>query len=563
MLSIILTENLLIIRRKPLINHKLLFSLGNNDGNFYTNPPVSNSHISLLFQRPFDYEVKNMYKLTINAENLEYHEDEGASANISMVIYVLNNNEHKPKFTKTTKMKFSLLENTGVGTPIYTFNAGDLDDDSIRYSLADTLQSSLFRIDDVTGEMTVVGDIDYEATNELFPIVCASDSLYRECINIKIAVINENDNAPFFTQSNYTVNITKTALPGTTVLKLRANDLDDADNKNLSFAISNGNKEKYFAIEGNKIKLIKDYEGPTRMFRMEIIVKDGVFESLKRANVKINFIGDDPIPTFSQSVYQIYVPENTYVQNKVYRLNVTYKGQAIEKSASKIKFSIKNLKSTTNDHFEIDDQANILIKEKVDYEKTKTIILLVSACVRVRKKERCGICHVTVHVLDINDNKPEFQEYVYTTSISEHLVNGTRFFQVKATDADSEGENSRIIYFLEETFDLFDIDNSTGRLFTSRDISTYDGTYFELSVGAKDAGTPMQISSTYSKVMIDILLSNPVKIMASKTEGVLGLKNWEFWILPCLGTVVLLLILVVATICWKYRRYVCSFISKT
>ena len=75
-----------------------------------------------------------------------------------------------------------------------------------------------------------------------------------------------------------------------------------------------------------------------------------------------------------------------------------------------------------------------------------------------------GSMLLTINVLDINDNAPEFVSSEYTARVNESLATGSYVLQVSARDRD-QGDNSRVSYFLSSTgdSDQFNIDEDTGK----------------------------------------------------------------------------------------------------
>ncbi|XP_074055502.1 cadherin-19 isoform X1 [Macrotis lagotis] len=71
-----------------------------------------------------------------------------------------------------------------------------------------------------------------------------------------------------------------------------------------------------------------------------------------------------------------------------------------------------------------------------------------------------------IKVLDINDNKPQFLDGPYETSIPEMSPEGTSVIQVTATDNDdpSQGNNARLIYTVLQGQPYFSVEPTTGIL---------------------------------------------------------------------------------------------------
>ena len=55
-------------------------------------------------------------------------------------------------------------------------------------------------------------------------------------------------------------------------------------------------------------------------------------------------------------------------------------------------------------------------------------------------------CGVVVHVIDMNDNPPQFLETSYSVTVPEDIVAGTPILTVRATDRDGSQPNNDIIY---------------------------------------------------------------------------------------------------------------------
>ena len=73
-----------------------------------------------------------------------------------------------------------------------------------------------------------------------------------------------------------------------------------------------------------------------------------------------------------------------------------------------------------------------------------------------------SLATVVVIVTDVNDNPPEFEQTVYSLSVSESASVGTKVGQVFATSRDS-GVNAAITYhFINSLTTDFTIDRNTG-----------------------------------------------------------------------------------------------------
>lgn len=88
--------------------------------------------------------------------------------------------------------------------------ANDVDMNSvITYSFSDNSRTNFpFAIDRYTGAVTLTRALDYEEQAEYTLSVSASDSLHHTTGQVKVQVVDVNDNTPVFTEVSYQVETT-------------------------------------------------------------------------------------------------------------------------------------------------------------------------------------------------------------------------------------------------------------------------------------------------------------------------------------------------------------------
>ncbi|KAK3734491.1 hypothetical protein QZH41_006515 [Actinostola sp. cb2023] len=113
---------------------------------------------------------------------------------------------------------------------------------------------------------------------------------------------------------------------------------------------------------------------------------------------------------------------------------------------------------------------------------------------------------VSISVLDMNDNPPEFSNIFDNASIAENSPSGTLVTRVTATDSDHDA-NARISYTLSHASvanDYFRIDAITGEIFVRNALDYERKTHDVIvTVTAKDAGLPSLAGSM--KLRIDLI----------------------------------------------------------
>lgn len=126
-----------------------------------------------------------------------------------------------------------------------------------------------------------------------------------------------------------------------------------------------------------------------------------------------------------------------------------------------IDYSIEN--GNVNSTFQItSDTGEILLVKTVDREEISVFNLKVLAMDR-GSPARNSTADVVIHVDDVNDNPPVFNQTLYEVKVSEAQAIGTALLRVAATDRDHD-ENARLSYDITSGNDLgcFEVDPATG-----------------------------------------------------------------------------------------------------
>jgi hypothetical protein len=107
-----------------------------------------------------------------------------------------------------------------------------------------------------------------------------------------------------------------------------------------------------------------------------------------------------------------------------------------------------------------------------------------------------GYGSVTITVLDVNDNYPQFVEVVNVTHqpIPENIPTNTPIIRVSATDIDF-GENSTITYHLTGSSYPFEINSTSGVIYNEFQLNYENQSFYNLTIEARDGGSPPK--STY------------------------------------------------------------------
>ncbi|XP_017572389.2 protocadherin gamma-C5-like isoform X7 [Pygocentrus nattereri] len=167
----------------------------------------------------------------------------------------------------------------------------------------------------------------------------------------------------------------------------------------------------------------------------------------------------------------------------------------------------------------------LVLAKLLDREKQSTHELLLTA-VDGGSPVKSGTAKITVHVLDNNDNAPQFSKQTYESAINEKSPPGTVIVELKAVDLD-EGSNGQIRYLFgeragDDIFNIFDLNSETGLLTLKGSLDYEEVSSYEIDVVAKDGGSPeMEGHCTVQINLVDANDNRPDIIIKSLADKVL------------------------------------------
>ncbi|KAM9311546.1 protocadherin gamma-C5-like [Gastrophryne carolinensis] len=152
-----------------------------------------------------------------------------------------------------------------------------------------------------------------------------------------------------------------------------------------------------------------------------------------------------------------------------------------------------------------------LILEKVLDREEKAEHHLILTALDGGEPARSGSCHITISVLDINDNPPVFNQSVYKISLKENLPLKSVILTLNATDPD-EGMNGEIQYYFghlsASAREIFDLKQQGGEISLKGALDFEDLNFYELSIKAVDKGSPKLTGNCLVQVEIEDINDN-------------------------------------------------------
>ncbi|XP_028975081.2 protocadherin alpha-8 isoform X26 [Esox lucius] len=473
----------------------------------------------LVLQKPLDREAIRSYTLLLIAIDGGKPQRSGT---LEVIVDVLDVNDNTPVFTND-EYSVSLNENAPLGTMVIRVNATDSDsgqNGNVIYSFGNDMNSKLrklFDVDNLTGEVTVKGLLDYEEKDSYLIDIQASDQGHIPLTtdkSIKIKIIDLNDNAPEIEVTSFSNAVPENSRLGATVALISVNDMDSGLNgkvtcsvlEDLPFTLIPSLQENLYSVV-TKSSLDREKQSE---YDITIVAKDAgqpSLSSVKTIRVVVSDVNDNS-PEFSQSPYTFYVTENNDPGASVF--SVTASDSDINDNAV---ISYHILRDVGNENkwasfLNINSEnGNILALKSFDFETLKTFQFQVVATDSGTPSLSSNVT-VNVFILDQNDNAPVILYPVSTNSSAEGVeeiprnVNaGHLVTKVRAYDADI-GYNGWLLFSLQEVTDhsLFALDRYTGQIRTLRSFTETDEAEHKLVVLVKDNGN-VSLSATATVII--------------------------------------------------------------
>ncbi|XP_062576129.1 cadherin EGF LAG seven-pass G-type receptor 2-like isoform X1 [Saccostrea cucullata] len=422
------------------------------------------------------------------------------SAMALLTITVLDINDNDPKFEQSVYYQ-EVAENLPVSSTIMTIKATDSDEGrnaEIRYRIIENQQSSAFMIEPVTGTITTRAVLDRESNASYQILVQATDqgdvaNRRSSTATVNIAVLDENDNYPQFSQKTYLVNVSEdyNFNMNLAIAKVSATDRDLDKNGQITYNIFGGNTFDTFRIDPatGEISVQKqlDYE-TTEEYRLSIQAQDqGEPPKTNTTDViiKVIDVNDNP-PIFHAAPYRGNVPEDAPINSTAVAVQAQDSDDGLN---ALLVYSIVN--PDQNLPFWIDSATgDVKVKSKLDHEKHENYNFVVMARDQ-GTPVKSDTTNVFVTVRDINDNAPVFSQKIYNQTVSESTATTTRILSVSASDADS-GDNAYITYSIVSgnvgnTFQISTI-NGEGMISLQRKLNYKEQAQYLLEVRGTDLG---------------------------------------------------------------------------
>ncbi|CAL9706524.1 unnamed protein product [Knipowitschia caucasica] len=424
-------------------------------------------------------------------------------------VYIQDINDNPPKFTKDI-YQASISESAQNTTQLLRVSASDMDENKnglVHYSVSEGNEEGQFGIDSSTGQVTLIGKLDYETSSSYSLKIIAVDAgavpLSSSCL-LSISILDENDNSPAFPKSSLSVDVLENMRIGELVASVTATDSDSGPNADITYSITATNNHGTFSISPNtgSIFLVKKLDFETQsLYKLNITAKDNgkpPRSSSIPVVIHVRDFNDNP-PVFTPGDIFKSIPENLPVASSVITIIAHDTDADIN---GELEYSIVHQVPRGN-HFNIDSGTGLIFTNReIDREFSNLFELTIKASDQAFPVEfrRYALKNVTIWVTDQNDNIPTFVSQ--NALVAEpNIVIGSILTTVMAFDPD-DGENGEVEFELVEgDSDTFIMDRYSGDIRLASQLLP-SRLMYTLTVAATDHGADRKTSRTELNIIL-------------------------------------------------------------
>ncbi|XP_053568619.1 protocadherin Fat 4-like [Bombina bombina] len=470
---------------------------GNSEGLFV----ISNStgHIFLIKDLPKHNNLLS-YALTITATDIGVPP---LSTATKVFVTIASSNVSVPVFSADYYTAEPLSDSALPSTVVIQTSA--LYNKPLYYYFTSGNDKDYFSIDPFTGTIRtkkVLNTLDFPIDLRVRVTDSTNLNIFSEAL-VHVTVIDDNKFAPVFPAPVMEVKLKEEQPYPLLITQLHAVDNDTGKNGRLTYKILNGNFDKFKinALNGKLFAERKfDFENDPKEYQIVVLAEDDGKPNKKQGycTVVVHIADINDFKPVFEPTEKMLVKENAPIGTVIGKVTATDMDSG---DNAFIQYTLLD----EDDQFEIDRlSGTIFIKNLLDYETKHRSVLTVQATNSKAAPFYQTNTSLTIDILDINDNAPEFMQKQYFSEVYLNSPVGTPVAVVQARDSD-QAKNGMIEYHLLPNSALskyFLFENEKhGKLITAK--SGLKPGKINVTVLAKDRGDP-SLNSTAS-VIVNVL----------------------------------------------------------
>ncbi|XP_041114347.1 cadherin-22-like [Polyodon spathula] len=465
-----------------------------------------------------DREEKTFY--TLRAQARDRLTDRPLEPESEFIIKVQDINDSEPKFLEGPYIG-SVPELSPIGTSVMKVTASDADDptygNSARVIYSVLEEEKIFTVDSKTGIIrTAVAELDREKQDRYELVIKATDMAGQMgglsgSTTVTIVITDVNDSPPRFPQKMYQFSVSESAVVGTPVGRVKAEDADMGENTDMSYLIKDEEGAELFRVstDGDSQEAIitvrkpLDYENKrTHNVVVEAVNKhvDPRFVDLgsfrDQTIVRVSVTDWDEPPQFRSPIAVLEVQEDARLGALVGVVNAVDP----DLDNAPVRYSIEQSTDLEN-IFNIDSITGALTLGKILDRETAGWHNITVQAMEADNPSQVSKTSVSIRILDVNDNPPELAA-PNEASICEDAKPGQLIHTISVVDRDEPQTGHRFYFTLapeaanNRHFKLWDVKDNTAGIRTQRaGFNRQEQNIYLLPILVVDRGPPT-LSST-------------------------------------------------------------------
>ena len=506
-------------------NSEVRYYISETNQNFSIDPNTGDIFVSsVLFPRTYEFTVLavDIGVTPLSSSSLAVVNVQPYPNSVVLTIPDSTVNENIPIGSQVARAQVRVIDYSGV-------DISDTSQLDVTFEIHNGTNGDRFVIAD-TGEIFTLESLDYDSVATEYELllqatVSNADSVISDQAVATIFVTNIDDNPPRFMPQFYAQVVEQFTPQGSSILQVMAADPDrlapveySLENTDAPFQINPASGE-IIAVE--ELRTAQDY-------RFRVVARDGGTEE-STAVVFISVTRPVSVsPVFTKSQFQLTLPENTtpgsyigavtaFARNNLSIDYFSHLGYRISTPAN-IDFNVTNLPmlNASNNLFHIDQTSgNISTQGNFEFDiESRMDFFFYVEVYNVNDDTVYDYATVEIELLDVNDNRPQFSQSLYTRVINTSVATTSVILAVAANDRDS-GSNGKVTYSIDTTqgnivgFAL----NATSGAISVSNSTLIPGDYY-LTIVASDNGSPQLTDK--ARVFVAVIPSLPTRIEFSE-----------------------------------------------
>ncbi|XP_069510259.1 protocadherin gamma-A6-like isoform X21 [Ambystoma mexicanum] len=501
------------------------FTLNGNNGHLYTEERIDREALcAQLTQCQLDLEIivqRSMKVYSVAIEVQDINDNPPTFLNDQIVLQVIESklpgarfilpDAHDPDVGKNSLQRYELTDNKHFTLDISTASDGVSSAELV-------LGNALDREKQDTHQLTLTA-------------VDGGDPARSGTAQIRVIVLDANDNAPVFNQSVYRISVLENVQNGTVVTRVTATDRDQGTNADLTYSFNKIAEHilQMFHLDckTGDISTMKSLNfEEIEHYDLEVQATDG--ERVSRCKVIVEVINvNDNGPEILISSLLNEVRENSPRGTAIALLEVYDRdaGEYGEVTCSIPHHLPFHLEKSYGSYYSLVTDGSLDREQVSEYNITITASDKGNPPLSKSK---------TIHlqISDENDNPPLFDQLSYTVYVMENTNVGASIFRVKATDRD-RGQNGKITYSITDRIiddqplnSYISINSESGIIYALQSFDFERFRDFQIQVKAQDGGSPALASNVTVTFFILDQNDNTPEILypSAPTDGSSGVE---------------------------------------